>query len=92
MYLTNPDYATAKLHEDHPNRPMTLYKGPNSLLRALAPKYRLNKSEYLQIYNIRPKSQITLQLVIEEVRSTTPLSSHPSVNFSLLWRATREWW
>lgn len=46
---------------------MTLYKGPNSLLRALAPKYRLNKAEYLQIYNVRPTSRITLELIIEEV-------------------------
>ncbi|KAF1976860.1 hypothetical protein BU23DRAFT_551297 [Bimuria novae-zelandiae CBS 107.79] len=50
----------------HPARPMTLYKGPNSLLRALAPKYRLNKAEYLQIYNVRPTSRITLELIIEE--------------------------
>lgn len=46
---------------------MTLYKGPHSLLRALAPKYRLNKAEYLQLYNVRPTSRITLELIIEEV-------------------------
>ncbi|KAF2683203.1 hypothetical protein K458DRAFT_390473 [Lentithecium fluviatile CBS 122367] len=69
-YLTKPDYfADHNLTVTHPTRPMTLYKGPHSLLRALAPKYRLNKAEYLQIYNIRPKSQITLQLVIEEATS-----------------------
>lgn len=65
-YLTNPDYPTITTHTQHPNRPMTLYKGPHSLLRALAPKYRLNKTEYLQIYNVRPRSIITLLLVIEE--------------------------
>jgi hypothetical protein len=47
---------------------MTLYKGPHSLFRALAPKYRLNKAEYLQIYNLRPVTQVTLELIIEEVR------------------------
>ncbi|KAF2438019.1 hypothetical protein P171DRAFT_504911, partial [Karstenula rhodostoma CBS 690.94] len=52
--------------EYHPERPMTLYKGPHSLLRALAPKYRLNKAEYLQLYNVRPTSRITLELIIEE--------------------------
>ena len=46
---------------------MTLYKGPHSLFRALAPKYRLNKAEYLQLYNIRPTTQVMLDLVIEEV-------------------------
>jgi hypothetical protein len=66
-YLTNPDYATAKVVQQRSARPMTLYKGPSSLLRALAPHYKLNKTEYLQIYNIRPRSQITLHLLIEEV-------------------------
>ncbi|KAH8624182.1 hypothetical protein IG631_20921 [Alternaria alternata] len=46
---------------------MTLYRGPNSLFRALAPKYRLNKAEYLQLYNLRPTTQVMLELVIEEV-------------------------
>jgi hypothetical protein len=46
---------------------MTLYKGPHSLFRALAPKYRLNKAEYLQLYNLRPGTQVMLELVIEEV-------------------------
>ncbi|KAF2634290.1 hypothetical protein P280DRAFT_524251 [Massarina eburnea CBS 473.64] len=68
-YLTNPDYATHSIQAQHPNRPMTLYKGPNSLLRALAPHYRLNKTEYLQLYNTRPRSQATLQLVIEEANN-----------------------
>ncbi|KNG50999.1 rna polymerase iii subunit c17 protein [Stemphylium lycopersici] len=65
-YLQTPDYTTPALVEMHPNRPMTLYKGPNSLFRALAPKYRLNKAEYLQIYNLRPTTQVMLELVIEE--------------------------
>lgn len=47
---------------------MTLYKGPHSLFRALSPNYRLNKAEYLQIYNLRPASLLELDLVIEEVR------------------------
>jgi hypothetical protein len=51
----------------HPTRPMTLYKGPNSLFRALAPKYRLNKAEFLMIYNLRPRTLVELALVIEEV-------------------------
>jgi hypothetical protein len=57
---------------------MTLYKGPHSLFRALAPKYRLNKAEYLQLYNLRPATQVMLELVIEEVRyhSLTPSHSH----------------
>lgn len=61
---TNPAKETA---DYHPERPMTLYKGPHSLLRALAPRYRLNKVEYLQLYNVRPTSRITLELIIEEV-------------------------
>lgn len=48
---------------------MTLYKGPHSLFRALAPKYRLNKAEYLQLYNLRPTTQVMLELVIEEAGS-----------------------
>ena len=47
---------------------MTLYKGPHSLFRALSPKYRLNKAEYLQIYNLRPKTVLELDLIVEEVR------------------------
>ena len=46
---------------------MTLYKGPHSLYHALAPHYLLNKAEYLQLYNLRPTTQVTLELVIEEV-------------------------
>lgn len=52
---------------------MTLYKGEHSLFRKLAPKYRLNKAEYLQLYNLRPTSQVMLELIIEEVcLSTNP--------------------
>ena len=47
---------------------MTLYKGEHSLFRALAPKYRLNKAEFIQIYNLRPTTQVMLELIIEEVR------------------------
>ncbi|KAF1950464.1 hypothetical protein CC80DRAFT_227379 [Byssothecium circinans] len=65
-YLTNPDYTTHSIKTTHPTRPMTLYKGPNSLLRALAPRYRLNKTEYLQLYNIKPRTEATLQLVLQE--------------------------
>ncbi|KAF2704671.1 hypothetical protein K504DRAFT_460942 [Pleomassaria siparia CBS 279.74] len=54
------------LIETHPERPMTLYKGPHSLFRVLAPDYRLNKAEYLQIYNLRPRTVLELDLVIEE--------------------------
>ncbi|KAL1610051.1 hypothetical protein SLS60_001716 [Paraconiothyrium brasiliense] len=60
---TNP---AKEISDYHAERPMTLYKGPHSLLRALAPKYRLNKAEYLQLYNVRPTSRITLELIIEE--------------------------
>jgi hypothetical protein len=56
---------------------MTLYKGPHSLFRALSPNYRLNKAEYLQIYNLRPTTLLELDLVIEEVRAPFPdISSH----------------
>lgn len=48
---------------------MTLYKGQHSLFRALAPNYRLNKAEFIQIYNLKPKTQVMLELIIEEVRS-----------------------
>ncbi|KAH9875606.1 hypothetical protein IAQ61_003070 [Plenodomus lingam] len=65
-YLQTPDYTTSRLADTHPTRPMTLYRGPNSLFRALAPKYRLNKAEYLQLYNLRPSTQVMLELVIEE--------------------------
>ncbi|PSN71920.1 hypothetical protein BS50DRAFT_569516 [Corynespora cassiicola Philippines] len=65
-YLNSEDFNTVAITETHPNRPMTLYKGPHSLFRALAPKYRLNKAEYLQLYNIRPTTQVMLDLVIEE--------------------------
>jgi hypothetical protein len=51
----------------HAERPMTLYKGQHSLFRALAPRYRLNKAEFVQIYNLRPKTQVMLELIIEEV-------------------------
>lgn len=85
QYLTNTDYGTSHLHTNHPTRPMTLYKGPNSLLRALAPKYKLNKTEYLQLYNIRPRSQITLQLVIEEVRPSLILLLHNPFRFGRIW-------
>lgn len=66
-YLQTPDYSTAALADTHPARPMTLYKGPHSLYHTLAPHYRLNKAEYLQLYNLRPTTQVTLELVIEEV-------------------------
>jgi hypothetical protein len=46
---------------------MTLYKGEHSLFRALAPTYRLNKAEFIQIYNLKPKTQVMLELIIEEV-------------------------
>ncbi|KAH6621740.1 HRDC-like protein [Boeremia exigua] len=65
-YLQTPDYATAALTEAHPDRPMTLYKGAHSLFRVLAPDYRLNKAEFIQIYNLRPTTQVMLELIIEE--------------------------
>ncbi|KAH8712104.1 HRDC-like protein [Phaeosphaeriaceae sp. PMI808] len=68
-YLQTPDYTVSALASTHPSRPMTLYKGPHSLFRALAPKYRLNKAEYLQLYNLRPSTQVMLELVIEEAGS-----------------------
>jgi hypothetical protein len=58
---------------------MTLYKGPHSLFRALASKYRLNKAEYLQLYNLRPSTQVMLELVIEEVC----LLSHLFIHYQL---------
>jgi hypothetical protein len=66
-YLTTPDFPTSSLSTTHPDRPMTLYRGPNSLFRALGSKYRLNKAEYLQIYNLRPSTQVMLECVVEEV-------------------------
>lgn len=56
---------------------MTLYKGEHSLFRALAPHYRLNKAEFIQIYNLRPTTQVMLELIIEEVRRAhrSPLTS-----------------
>ncbi|KAF2791569.1 hypothetical protein K505DRAFT_280425 [Melanomma pulvis-pyrius CBS 109.77] len=67
---SNADDATlphlADLTTRHPNRPMTLYKGPHSLFRVLSPKYRLNKAEYLQIYNLRPTTTLTLDLIVQE--------------------------
>lgn len=66
-YLQTPDYATIALTDAHPSRPTTLYKGEHSLFRALAPHYRLNKAEFIQIYNLRPTTQVMLELIIEEV-------------------------
>jgi hypothetical protein len=63
---------------------MTLYKGPHSLFRALAPKYRLNKAEYLQLYNLRPGTQVMLELVIEEVCCPTALLLISSMNVGLI--------
>jgi len=60
-------HPVKEMSDLHPERPMTLFKGPHSLLRALAKKYRLNKTEYLQLYNLRPRTRITLDLIIEEV-------------------------
>jgi hypothetical protein len=51
---------------------MTLYKGPHSLFQVLAPHYRLNKAEFVQMYNLRPKTQVMLELIIEEVRNPKP--------------------
>ena len=66
-YLQTAEYTTSSLADTHPSRPRTLYRGPHSLFRALAPKYRLNKAEYLQLYNLRPTTQVTLELIVEEV-------------------------
>lgn len=74
-YLQTPDYATITLTETHPSRPMTLYKGSHSLFRALATEYQLNKAEFIQIYNLRPRTQVMLELIIEEVRWQTPHSA-----------------
>ncbi|KAF2732313.1 hypothetical protein EJ04DRAFT_566096 [Polyplosphaeria fusca] len=57
---------THHLADAHPSRPDTLYRGTHSLLQALAHKYRLNKTEYLQMYNLRPTNLVTLGMVIEE--------------------------
>lgn len=57
----------------HPERPATLYKGPHSLLKALGTKYRINKTEFLQIYNLKPTTQVELQIIIEEVRAFIPI-------------------
>ncbi|KAI4640215.1 uncharacterized protein J4E78_010687 [Alternaria triticimaculans] len=65
-YLQTAEYTTSSLADAHPSRPRTLYRGPHSLFRALAPKYRLNKAEYLQLYNLRPTTQVTVELIIEE--------------------------
>jgi hypothetical protein len=66
-YLQTADYNVDQVTAAHPSRPMTLYKGPHSLFRALAPKYQLNKAEYLQLYNLRPSTGVALELIIEEV-------------------------
>jgi hypothetical protein len=69
---------------------MTLYKGPHSLFRALAPKYRLNKAEYLQLYNLRPSTQVMLELVIEEVsRQLSTFTSASGVLTSAIQAGTR---
>jgi hypothetical protein len=81
-YLETADYTTSTLASTHPARPRTLYAGPHSLFRALAPKYRLNKAEYLQMYNLRPSTQVMLELVIEEVCFSLP-SSYPILPFPL---------
>ncbi|KZM24101.1 uncharacterized protein EKO05_0010281 [Ascochyta rabiei] len=65
-YLQTADYTTPLIPATHPTRPMTLYKGSHSLFRALAPHYRLNKAEFIQIYNLRPTTQVMLELIIEE--------------------------
>ncbi|KAF2267169.1 hypothetical protein CC78DRAFT_530971 [Lojkania enalia] len=70
--LTYLDTNTPHLPElisKHSTRPMTLYKGPHSLYRALASKYRLNQAEYLQMYNLRPRNLVMLDLIIEEAGS-----------------------
>lgn len=77
-YLQTRDYAVVDVTDAHLERPMTLYKGQHSLFRALAPHYRLNKAEFIQIYNLKPKTQVMLELIIEEVRRI----SNPAMNFS----------
>ncbi|KAF2475483.1 uncharacterized protein BDR25DRAFT_279570 [Lindgomyces ingoldianus] len=65
-YLESADHPIIDLASSRPFRPMTLYKGPHSLFRALSPKYRLNKAEYVQIFNLRPTSEVMLGLILEE--------------------------
>ncbi|KAF2278950.1 uncharacterized protein EI97DRAFT_224177 [Westerdykella ornata] len=67
-YLSAHDHncTLASPTQKHPSRPTTLYKGPHSLFRALAPHYRLNKAEFLQLYNLRPTTEVELQVVLEE--------------------------
>ena len=57
---------------------MTLYKGSHSLFRVLAPDYRLNKAEFIQIYNLRPSTQVMLELIIEEVSQPVTSLNNPS--------------
>ncbi|KAF2119481.1 RNA polymerase Rpb4-domain-containing protein [Lophiotrema nucula] len=68
-YLESQESHLPTLIATHPERPTTLYKGQHSLFRALSQKYRLNKAEYLQLYNLRPSSQVQLELIIEEAGS-----------------------
>jgi hypothetical protein len=83
-YLQTPDYNVDQVTSQHPSRPMTLYKGPHSLFRALAPKYQLNKAEYLQLYNLRPSTGVALELIIEEVRSVARFQNTGSTSSRLL--------
>jgi|SRR5690242_2592872 len=62
---------------------MTLYKGSHSVFRVLAPHYRLNKAEFIQIYNLRPTTQVMLELIIEEVAAPI-LSLHTLHPFTVL--------